>query len=176
MEAQSLMDWSAEHGCETDADPGVFGEEIPGGNEHRVFLRRDQTRVLKLTNPPNFGAQGGLLNYLNNLVLNNLLWGDDIRLEAVRRTTAGPQLIISQPFVTGRHATEEEITAFFNAHGFTFCGYHSYQRPDGLRIADARFANILLDSLTQKLMPIDLHILNARADLLEEAWRTHLTD
>ena len=91
----------------------------------------------------------------------------------MRRTAAGPQLIISQPFVAGRHATEEEITAFFNAHGFTFCGYHSYQRPEGLRIADARFANILLDSLTQKHMPIDLHILNARADLLEEAWRIH---
>ncbi len=173
MEAQSLMDWAAEHQAEADADYEDPAEEIPGGNEHRVFLLRDKTRVLKLTNPPNFGAQGGLLNYLNNIVLSNFLWSDDIQLEAVRRTEAGPELIISQPFIRGRHATEEEIAAFFTARGFTYRGYHSYQRPSGLRIADARPANIILDALTKRFMPIDLHILNASADLLAEAWSHH---
>jgi hypothetical protein len=176
VEAQSLMDWAKEHRIEADADYENRDEEIPGGNEHRVFLLRAENRVLKLTNPPNFGAQGSLINYLNNLVLNNLLWGDEMQLEAVRGTHAGPELIISQPYVEGRFASAEEIGDFFVAHGFAFCGYHSFQLSSGLRIADARPANIKIDSLTQTFMPIDLHILNAPADLLEEAWQLHCAD
>jgi Serine/Threonine/Tyrosine Kinase found in polyvalent proteins len=138
LEAQSLMAWAAANGAEADADYEATAEEIPGGNEHRVFLLREENRVLKLTNPPNFGAQGGLLNYLNNIVLSNLLWGDDIRLEAARATPAGPELIISQPFIRGRDATEEEIRTYFEVRGFFFCGYHSFQQPSGL--ADCRCA------------------------------------
>jgi len=164
------MDWAEEHGAAEDADLEIEGEAIPGGNEHRVFLVKEISRVLKVTNPPNFGAQGSLLNYLNNLVLSNLLWGDDIRLESVRATADGPALIVSQPFIEGREATEEEITAFFAARGFTFCGYHSYQDAAGLRIADARPANIIMDSITNQFSPIDLHILNAPPGLLEQAW------
>ncbi len=173
MEAQSLVDWAQKHGAEEDADLEVEGEAIPGGNEHRVFFIRKLNRVFKLTNPPNFGAQGSLLNYLNNLVLSNLVWGDDFRVEGVRRTPFGPELIISQPFIRGREATEEEISSFFTSRRFASRGYHSFQHSNGLRVADARPANIIIDSLTQRFMPIDLHILNAPADLLEEAWRVH---
>jgi hypothetical protein len=175
VESRALENWTAQWAPPANASHDADAEEIPGGNEHRVFILPDKSRVLKITNPPNFGAQGKLGSYLDNVVLNNLLWGDDLRLEGARLTENGWELLVSQPFIRGRDATTEEIVSFMEQHGFRQQAYHSFLHASGARIADGRSANIKVIDGADLLAPIDLHVLNAPAEWLELAWSPHFT-
>jgi hypothetical protein len=172
MEAESALEWDRTSGGGQSYPEDSFetGRQFAEGNEHRIFQNDDGSRAVKLTRPPNFGARGGLLDYLNNLVLNNYLSGDDLRVEGVIRTDVGPQLIISQPWVKGPPASPESIRDFFLTHGFEPAGQNAWYSPlSGIRVMDARPANIFQDSETGLLMPIDIHM-HAPAAVLEEAW------
>jgi hypothetical protein len=172
MEAESAMEWDRTSGGGQGYPEDSFetGQQFAEGNEHRIFQNDEGSRAIKLTRPPNFGARGSLLDYLDNLVLNNFLSGDDLRIEGVINTEAGPQLVVSQPWVKGNPAAVEEIRHFFSRQGFEPAGENAWYSPvSGVRIMDARPANIFVDAESGLLMPIDIHI-HAPADVLEEAW------
>jgi hypothetical protein len=110
------------------------------------------------------------LDYLDNLVLNNFLSGDDLEIEGVLATEEGPQLIVSQPWIKGKPASHEAIARFFAGKGFEAAGENAWYCPaNGVRIMDARPANIFMDEASGLLIPIDIHI-QTPAGILEEAW------
>lgn len=173
MEAESALEWDRASGGRQSYPAGTFdtGRQYAEGNEHRIFQNGDGSRAIKLTRPPNYGARGGLLEYLDNLVLCNWLTADDLRLEGIVDTPQGPQLIISQPWVPEVTASEEQIAAFFQAHGFVADGVNAwFSAATRIRIMDARPANIFIDPESGVLVPIDIHI-NAPAEILEAAWQ-----
>lgn len=173
MEAESALEWDRTSGGRQSYPEDSFeaGKQFAEGNEHRIFQNDDGSRAIKLTRPPNYGARGALLEYLDNLVVCNYLAADDLRLEGVMETPEGPQLIISQPWVPEHVASLVQIAAFLTHHGFEPAGVHAwYSASEGIRIMDARPANIFVDPETGILIPIDIHF-NVPPELLEEAWR-----
>lgn len=143
---------------------------IAEGNEHRIFQTEDGRRAIKLTRPPNYGARGGLAEYLNNLVLNNCLWGDDLKVEGVQPTPEGLQLVISQPWIAGTPAPYDEIRVQMIGRGFTeLKAEHFHDAQSGISVMDARTANIFRDAASGLLVPIDVHI-SAPESVLALAW------
>ena len=71
-------------------------------------------------------------------------------------------------WINGQPASLQLIDKFFRIHGFEPAGENAWYSPrSGLRIMDARPANIFRDVGTGLLMPIDIHI-HAPATVLEE--------
>lgn len=166
------MEWQAASGGGQSYSEDSLGEGrmIAEGNEHRIFQTEDGRRAIKLTRPPNYGARGGLADYLDNLVLNNYLWGDDLRVEGIRRIAAGLQLIISQPWIAGTPARYDEIRQEMTGRGFAEVKPEHFHDPvKGIGVMDARTANIFKDSATGLLIPIDVHI-SAPAVVIAFAW------
>ena len=177
MEAKSALEWEESYGWRESYPEDIFddAQEIPGGNEHQVFQTANGKRALKITNPPGFGAEGELLSYLDNLVLNNYLHGDDMRVEAFLEASAGLQIVITQPWIQGTPALEEEIRCFMIGRGFGLIRENSWWSVEtGIRIFDARPANIFKETETGMLIPIDVHI-KVPASILEEAWSEQQT-
>lgn len=173
MEAESAMEWEESYGWRESGAEDIFddAQEVPGGNEHRVFQTRDGKFALKLTNPPGFGAEGELLSYLDNLVLNNYLHGDDMRVETFLKRSEGLQVVVTQPWIQGAPAPEEEIFLFMRNRGFEPTRSHAWHSLElGIRIFDARPANIFKETESGMLIPIDVHI-KGPPDILEDAWR-----
>jgi Serine/Threonine/Tyrosine Kinase found in polyvalent proteins len=172
METESAMEWERSCGGNESYPADLFetAREIPGGNEHRVFQTSDGTRAIKVTNPPGYGAEGDLIAYLNNLVLNNFLHGDDLQVEFFQQTQAGLQLVISQPWIEGVPAQEVEISRFMAGRGFEMVRpYYWHSAETGIRVFDARPANVFKESVSGILIPIDVHI-KVPESILEEAW------
>jgi hypothetical protein len=141
--------------------------ELEGASEHDVCLTQDQSRVLKWTKPPNFGAVGAARGYLTNVLACNALFGLDWRFEAVIEAADGLRILTSQPFIIGENPSVEEIDAWFSALGFTKERENTYAREDGLKIADARPDNILRRA-DGSLVPFDVHVLGVSAEALPE--------
>ena len=147
-------------------DPRRFGRlaarypQLGGQSEHTVFHIQSKNRVIKFTLPPNFGAQGEAIAYLNNLDAANQVFGDDILLHGVLETKRGPALVISQPFVTGDVPTPEEIAIWFEASGYHSKGHNRWKNDaTGAEIADAHVGN-LIKIEDGELVPIDLQVLS----------------
>ncbi len=96
-----------------------------GGEEHRVWPAPDNTRYWKATYPgcagftvisiEDIGGPPDLttalpLEYLERLLLQNQLFGDEIRLEGVAVEGGKTVIITSQPVLIGEPANEEDIT------------------------------------------------------------------
>ncbi|MCF7732676.1 MAG: NAD-dependent DNA ligase LigA [Akkermansiaceae bacterium] len=164
QEAQSMVSWAREHGRLIDfARFGALAQDYPalgGQSEHVVFLPPGGKRVLKLTIPPNFGALGSAINYLDNLQAVNRLFGDDIRLHGILETHTGFSIVTSQPFIAGIQPTLDEISAWFTSAGYNPTGHNRWKNPDtGIEIADAHAGN-LIKSDDRELIPIDLQVLS----------------
>lgn len=162
QEAQSLLEWAVESGAEIDGN--AFAEivaewkDIGGQSEHHVLLAPDENRVLKTTIPPYFGAGGCVAAYARNLRWSNSLFGDDIRLEGVLRTEAGPMIVTTQPYIAGTEPTLAEIESWFTSQGYEPSGYLQWHHPKtGVRIADAHSGN-LIKTPEGYLIPIDLQV------------------
>ena len=70
--------------------------------------------------------------------------------------------------INGQPASLQLTDKFFWIHGFEPAGENAWYSPrSGLRVMDARPANIFRDVRTGLLMPIDIHI-HAPATVLEE--------
>ncbi len=168
-ETESLLQWATENEClisRSQLEGHISGmQELEGASEHDVCLNHDQSRVLKWTKPPNFGARGSALGYLENVIACNVLFDLDWRFEAVVKAEDGVRILTSQPFVLGENPSVEEIDSWFSALGFSKERENTYARDDGLKIADARPDNILRRS-DGSLIPIDVHILGAAPDAL----------
>ncbi len=137
-----------------------------GGNEHRVFVPRISSRVIKITKTRNsYGAKSRLVDYLENLVLSNLILGDDIRLEYILYGDDKlPYIVISQPYIAGDKADEADIDAFWQNLDFLPHGTNSYRHRCGTIIADARPDNIFR-SQDGDLFPFDVQILHGKSYL-----------
>ncbi len=164
QEAQSVVSWARE--SNRLLDPQRFGRlaarysQLGGQSEHTVFHIQSRNRVIKFTIPPNFGAQGEALAYLNNLEAANQVFGDEILLHGVLETKRGPALVISQPFVFGDVPTSEEVASWFEANGYHSKGHNRWKNEtSGVEIADAHVGNLIKIS-DGELVPIDLQILS----------------
>ena len=165
QEAESVVSWA--RASNRLLDPREFGRlaarypQLGGQSEHTVFHVESRHRVIKFTLPPNFGAQGNALAYLNNLQAANTLFGDDIVLHGVLETKRGPALVISQPFIPGTVPTSAEIAYWFEENGYRPNGYNRWKSDStGTEIADAHIGN-LIESADGELIPIDLQVLDA---------------
>jgi carboxynorspermidine decarboxylase len=163
-EAQSLLSWAQESGWLVSAQALTekFGEfeQLGGASEHDVVLDRPAGRVIKLTRPPNFGARGETVAYLENVLACYHLLGLDWRFEGIVQADDGLRVITSQSFVEGEGATTAQIKAYMAALGFQQVKPHTFQRAtDGIMIADARSDNVLCDA-AGNLVLIDVHVLN----------------
>ena len=164
QEAQSVVSWARE--SNRLLDPRRFGRlaacypQLGGQSEHTVFHLQSRGRVIKFTLPPNFGAQGEALAYLNNLEAANQVFGDDIRLHGVLETKRGPALVISQPYVFGNVPTSQEVATWFEANGYHSKGHNRWKNATtGAEIADAHVGNLIKIS-DGELVPIDLQVLS----------------
>lgn len=162
-EAESIRAWAAENGwlIPAAAFAGIAGslDSLEGGSEHDVLVDHEAARVIKITLPPNFGARGAGLAYLENLFACDALLEIDWRLEGVLEDDHGVSLLTSQPFVIGDKAADEQIEAYFNGQGFIKQRENTFHRKlDGLTIADARPDNILRNA-SGTMFPIDIHVL-----------------
>lgn len=165
QEAQSVVSWARE--SNRLLDPQRFGRlaarypQLGGQSEHTVFHVQSRNRVIKFTLPPNFGAQGEAIDYLQNLEAANQVFGDDILLHGVLETKRGPALVISQPFVFGDVPTSEEVASWFEANGYHSKGHNRWKNEtSGVEIADAHVGN-LIKIKDGELVPIDLQVLSA---------------
>ncbi len=164
QEAQSVVSWARESG--RLIDPRKFGRfvsrypQLGGQSEHTVFDIQSQHRVIKLTLPPYFGAQGEAIDYLNNLEAANQIFGDDILLHGVLETKRGPALVVSQPFIAGVAPTEQEVASWFEANNYHSKGHNRWKNEaTGNEIADAHVGN-LIKTEEGELIPIDLQVLS----------------
>ena len=164
QEAQSVVSWARE--SNRLLDPRRFGRlaarypQLGGQSEHTVFHIQSRNRVIKFTLPPNFGAQGEAIAYLNNLEAANQVFGDEILLHGILETKRGPALVISQPFVTGAVPTSQEVGTWFEANGYHSNGHNRWRNDaTGAEIADAHIGNFIKTD-DGELVPIDLQVLS----------------
>lgn len=114
-------------------------------------------RVYKITkNPPRYGHTHDL-NYVQNLIWCNEIFGDDVRIEGVVSRPEGAALVISQPYIVGRSPTEAEVKQWFEMQGCVQLGPHCWKFPNGMIVSDAHTGNLIL-MRDGALVPIDLHI------------------
>ena len=164
QEAQSVVSWARE--SNRLLDPRQFGQlaarypQLGGQSQHSVFHPQGRHRVIKVTLPPGFGAQGDAVAYLNNLEAANLAFGDDLVLHGVLETQGGPALVTSQPFVLGDVPTLAEVASWFENNGYHAIGHNRWQNEaTGAEIANAHVGN-LIKTQDSELVPIDLQILS----------------
>lgn len=155
-----------------------------GGQEHRIWPSEDGTRIFKTTYGGNFGftvisneATGGCpeltkslpLEYLERLLLQNQIFGDDLILEAILAIEAEAAIVSSQPTLIGQPVATEEIEEFMRRlwfkplHGLSLGNPGSlafYRDLDEVVAFDAHTANFVKD-LDGAVLPIDLILVRA---------------
>lgn len=136
------------------------------GNEHQGWFHESSNLWYKATYPNKFGLAWGrdgtatVGEYLNRLVLQNLHFGDDIKLVALANCNAKLRVITTQPHIVGTHATYDEIRPWF--HGLGFARFESngsiawYRTSDNLLVSDAHEGNVMR-SVTGALFAIDVN-------------------
>lgn len=146
---------------------------VSSGAEHSVYHDSERRVAVKATHVNRFGhstiAEGvpaTLLEYLDRLAWQNLLFGDDIRIEGVASDEEQIEIITTQPWIVVHPdvptATQREIDDYFEALGFAklelIAGVPLYFQPElGVVVADAHDQNILRNE-SGELVPIDLVI------------------
>lgn len=174
LDDTGLLAWAGRNGRIFPAR--AFAEVVRGGNlahggEHVVYSLPQGDRVLKLTKPGLFGAQGEDAGaYLRRWAFHNRAFGDDTTFEGFV-TLEGedlPRAVISQRFAAGRDATAEELAGYLVEKGF-------HEMPDGKWIHPVRGYE-LWDTITpgnaimtdQGVRVIDLQLGPADPVALEE--------
>lgn len=145
--------------------PGEFPpSERDGGREHDVRYEPDTGLWWKYTKPNMAGytvswteGQPWLhnalpLEYLERMIWQNELFGDDVRLVGLWNLPAHDwSIITTQPHVEGRQATLEELEVSFVDTGFEILPWRGLGyaeslsvRKDGFDVWDIHPANVLL--------------------------------
>ena len=164
QEAQSMVSWAKESNRLINSQRfGRLAARYPrlgGQSEHTVFHVEGRYRVIKITLPPHFGAQGEAVDYLTNLEASNQVFGDEILLHGVLETERGPALIVSQPFIRGMAPTSQEVATWFESNGYLSQGHNRWKnQATGVEIANAHVGN-LIKTADGELVPIDLQVLS----------------
>ena len=162
QEAESILKWGVDTrrmlGARQLFEIAEDWEILGGQSEHTVFLARKFLRVVKLTIPPHFGAQGSIL-YLQNILACNRIFGDNIWFHGIVEIERGPAFVISQPYVEGTQPTSNEVADWFINQGYEATGHNRWFHPvTGVEVADAHTGNLIKTS-DGELVPIDLQVL-----------------
>lgn len=107
--AWAAADEAESQHCGLGALPKLEGEELSAltrslehrnGAEHDAFFDPATRRVIKLTQPVEFGAWGGLEEYLQRLAWANEFFGDDIQVEGWVHyaNESAPRVVTTQPW------------------------------------------------------------------------------
>ncbi len=102
---------------------------VAEGAEHCVFHDPVRAVAVKATHVNRFGhsafgegVPATLLEYLDRLAMQNLLFGDDIRIEGVAFDEGQMEIITTQPWIVAHPdaptASQPEIDAYFAEFGF----------------------------------------------------------
>jgi len=101
--------------------------------EHRIWPSADHSRIFKATHPGGCGftvlaaevtgslpelVKGLPLEYLERLILQNKIFGDEIHLEGIAMETEGMVFVSSQPTLIGEPTAISDILAFMNSLWF----------------------------------------------------------
>jgi len=109
------------------------------------------------------------LEYLERLLLQNQLFGDDLKLEGVAEEPGGVSIVTSQPVLVGIAPSPAEITAFMQQLWFQplaglqlgHPGALAFHRDlDEVAVFDAHVANFVKDT-AGTVLPIDLILVRA---------------
>lgn len=150
------------------------------GNEHQVWFQEGAQSYLKATWPNFFGLlvvhrpheehKASPIGYLERWYLHNEVFGDQVVFVGALQTEAGLRLLIRQPAIAGKPATDEQIQQFFTDSGwkrFIIEGNTAFFDPErNIVISDTHRGNIILmeDGL---LAPIDLRVQRLSGALLD---------
>jgi len=116
------------------------------------------------------------LEYLERLLMQNRLFGDDIQLIGVAEEDGRQVILTSQPFIHGSEATLTEIELYFRSMWFQLVtGLNAgrrdspafYRDLDETLVLDAHQGNLIKDN-TGHIIPIDLILVRAD-DALQKA-------
>jgi hypothetical protein len=107
---------------------------LPGGEEHRVEISADGTRVIKHTLGVSFGVtlageeapfvpgitlrEATAAEYLDRHNIANEFFGTNFQAEGVSKVGPNPGLVISQTFMQGAHPAQSEIDAKLRGGGW----------------------------------------------------------
>jgi len=141
------------------------------GNEHQVWFQPESLSFLKATWPNHFGMlvvhrhdeepQASPIDYLERWHLHNEIFGDSVEFIGALNTPTGMRLLIRQPAIQGKPATDKQIGRFFSESGwkrFQIDGDIAYFDPvRSLVVSDTHRGNIIFmeDGI---LAPIDLRV------------------
>jgi len=160
-ERARLLQWAGENGRVLTKKAPTHTE----GYEHEVSFNEKSQRVIKSTKPEAWAGAGiamGAPNnaatpseYLDRLATHNRIFNDDVRLEGVRKTMAGPSIVTSQPFIRGRDAAPEEIDKYMAGKGFEKLARGAYTHEgEGIWVHDLHERNVKVDE-AGNIHPID---------------------
>ncbi len=192
-QAKVFRAWIAQSGL--ILDPAEYLDHAqPGGQEHMILRDAESARVIKLTHAGRFGLAADAqwffdevreeagakaylrdatpLEYLDRLIWQNTVWGDDIRLLGIIDKARGMHVVTSQPTIRGGVVTQVEICAFMAASGFARIesvrlGHEDalafFREADGLAVFDCHVGNFIKSGLD--VVPIDLIVQRAESAL-----------
>lgn len=164
-----LFEYCLKRDLETAWQP--LSAPMKSGGEHDVYL--DQPgRVTKATRQNRFGntitnwsgatRSATPLEYLRRIILQNLVFGDDTRLEGVHAAPSEPfKIVTSQTFIHGYHPSLPEISSYMRNLGFKpvsrkFSNKMWTHDLENLVVVDAKEENFLKSQ--DGVVPIDLVI------------------
>ena len=169
----ALIDWAKRVGKTLSFSHVEQFARVAEGAEHSVFHDPERGVAVKATHVNRFGhsafAEGvpaTPLEYLERLALQNVLFGDDIRIAGVAFDEAQMEIVTTQPWIVVHSDVPtpalSEIDEYFGALGFRKVelvpDVPIYFQPEaGVIVADAHERNILRNE-TGALVPIDLVI------------------
>jgi len=186
-EESFLKQWFRDNGALfTEEEWGSLSPRTSDTSEHEVRYRIADHRAIKRTWPGTFGNLPALVDgrwqpapatpreYLHRWVLQNELFGDDVRLEGGMLSSGpsmvigmppdGLSLVISQPWLDAAdsripHPQEFEISAHLRDRGFEplFRSLYGWRHlNEGIIVLDAKPDNFI--STADGILPIDLLI------------------
>lgn len=165
-----VLAWADRYGRKRDAKGFREQGKIGGGGEHSIFQGDDPARLLKVTKPNLYGAQGqDAGQYLQRWALSNRVFDDDVRVEGVIELPGdeGSRLVISQPKVEGRDADADEQRAFLQAKGFVENGGKFIHPTLGLAVWDTNTPGNVIVRPDGSMQAVDLQIAPANAAELQ---------
>lgn len=149
----------------------ISQDPLKPGIEHQVGVLRDVKRVLKDYDTQRYNEATGevfykptdsLFDYLTDLLLANHLFGDDIRLEGFYEHAESLHVVISQPFIEGRHLDGAALVQQLTEQGLAPMARHGRfvidAGPAGeVLVTDLHEDNAVLGTKSRLSHPIDVH-------------------
>ncbi|MEN3942990.1 hypothetical protein WJU23_16955 [Prosthecobacter sp. SYSU 5D2] len=172
QEIRAIGEFARNTGLILDAK-GVTGliekNFLDSGMEHRVGVLIDRGLVLKSYDPRDFNPHTGdifykptdsLFDYLTDHLLSNFVFGDDVHLEGFYEEEETWFIVISQPFIDGRHIQKDALVKVLEDKGLRDSGSNQFKVDGGeagdLTVTDIHEGNVLFDT-DEAAYVIDAH-------------------